>query len=254
MVEEDSVLSRLLLSLLLVLLVSGCAAPVTSPAVPVADRDGDGVPDSADRCPDSSATVRVGADGCPLDADRDGVFDHLDRCPDTLPGLPVGLDGCPPDGDGDGVPDGTDRCPGTVVDSNVDDRGCPPASETAVSARKELPQLELQVLFRTGESVLQEGSEREFERGVAFIRHHPHRRVIIEGHTDSVGPAAYNRRLSQRRAEVVRQALVDRLGASAPPMEVVGVGEDHPPAANSTQQGRARNRRVVIRIAEYLNP
>lgn len=61
----------------------------------VADSDGDGVPDNADRCPNTPANVTVDAAGCPLDSDGDGVADYLDQCPNTPRGSTVDAKGCP---------------------------------------------------------------------------------------------------------------------------------------------------------------
>ncbi|MFN0216476.1 MAG: SUMF1/EgtB/PvdO family nonheme iron enzyme [Saprospiraceae bacterium] len=85
----------------------------------IGDRDGDGVPDKSDRCPDQAG--QIGASGCP-DRDGDGVVDNEDKCPDE-PGSEK--DGCgpPPDRDGDGVPDGKDNCPDKPGKIELD--GCP---------------------------------------------------------------------------------------------------------------------------------
>jgi OOP family OmpA-OmpF porin len=92
-----------------------------------ADDDGDGVPNSLDKCPDTPRGVAVYSDGCPVDLDGDGVPDYLDKCPNTPKGSPVGADGCPldTDSDGDGVPDINDRCPGTPAGVKVGPDGCP---------------------------------------------------------------------------------------------------------------------------------
>lgn len=78
------------------------------------DSDGDGVPDSYDKCPNTPPGTKVDADGCPLDSDGDGIPDSIDKCPDTPKGVIVNADGCPLDSDGDGVPDGIDECPNTL--------------------------------------------------------------------------------------------------------------------------------------------
>lgn len=89
------------------------------------DLDGDGVPDYLDKCPGTPKGVVVNKDGCPADADGDGVLDYLDKCPGTPKGVPTGKDGCPLDSDGDGVPDHLDQCPNTPAGTQVDARGCP---------------------------------------------------------------------------------------------------------------------------------
>jgi hypothetical protein len=89
------------------------------------DTDGDGVPDSIDKCPGTPKGVRVDSKGCPLDTDKDGVPDYIDECPGTPLGVKVDSRGCPLDTDGDGVPDYKDECPGTPLGVKVDSRGCP---------------------------------------------------------------------------------------------------------------------------------
>ncbi len=91
------------------------------------DTDGDGVPDYIDQCPETPAGVAVDSVGCPLDADGDGVADYLDECPDTPANVSVDEKGCPLDSDGDGVPDYLDKCPGTPAGAKgyVDENGCP---------------------------------------------------------------------------------------------------------------------------------
>jgi outer membrane protein OmpA-like peptidoglycan-associated protein len=69
----------------------------------------------------------------------------------------------------------------------------------------------------------------------------------VEGHTDTIGPAAYNRKLSQRRAESVARELA-RAGISDDAIERVGFGHRKPAADNATAEGRAQNRRVVITV------
>lgn len=240
---------KLIFLVLLILLAGGCStAPVGQQMAPAVDSDGDRVPDTVDRCPGTPSGVTVGTNGCGLDTDLDGVFDYLDRCAATPVGFPVDLKGCALDSDHDGVPDGRDQCPDTESAVRIDSFGCPPP-KVDDRAQAEPATLELQVLFQSGKSVLGDNNDQEFQRGVEFIRNHPHSKVIVEGHTDSVGPARYNQLLAEKRAKVVRRALASRLGNRAPAMQVLGVGEADPVADNSSQEGRARNRRVVIRLA-----
>ncbi|ORE88704.1 ompa/motb domain-containing protein [Oceanococcus atlanticus] len=92
---------------------------------PAPDSDGDGVPDSADQCPNTPQGVNVNATGCPIDTDGDGVPDYRDRCPNTPEGMLVDEHGCPLDSDGDGVIDPLDKCPDTPRGVAVDAEGCP---------------------------------------------------------------------------------------------------------------------------------
>jgi outer membrane protein OmpA-like peptidoglycan-associated protein len=89
------------------------------------DKDGDGITDVHDRCPETPHGAIVDRYGCPHDQDKDGVFDGLDECPDTPDKWPVDAKGCPTDADGDGVPDGKDKCADTPKGAKVDADGCP---------------------------------------------------------------------------------------------------------------------------------
>jgi OOP family OmpA-OmpF porin len=97
------------------------------------DRDGDGVADNLDRCPDTPEGATVDPRGCPIDSDNDGVADGIDRCPNTASGVTVDAAGCPSDADGDGVPDYLDKCSNTArgvqVDTSGDHAGCPADSD-----------------------------------------------------------------------------------------------------------------------------
>lgn len=92
------------------------------------DTDNDGVRDNVDRCAATTAGVRVDASGCEIkDSDKDGVLDDADRCPNTAAGTQVDAKGCPLviDADKDGVEDKNDRCPNTAAGTSVDATGCP---------------------------------------------------------------------------------------------------------------------------------
>jgi len=79
------------------------------------------------------------------------------------------------------------------------------------------------------------------------LKKHPRVKVEIQGHTDSVGKAAYNLKLSQHRAETVLSYLVSD-GVSADQLTAKGYGETQPVASNKTDDGRAKNRRVVMYV------
>lgn len=91
----------------------------------ISDKDGDGVPDDRDKCPDTPPGTKVTVDGCPIDADGDGVPDIKDKCPNTPKGVFVDENGCPVDTDKDGVPDFRDQCPDTPQGVSVNMFGCP---------------------------------------------------------------------------------------------------------------------------------
>ncbi len=103
------------------------------------------------------------------------------------------------------------------------------------------------VLFATGSAELRPGGDGNLDRLVDFLNEHAERRVLIEGHTDSVGNAQSNQRLSERRAEAVRSHLVRR-GVSPERLSTSGAGQDRPVASNDTASGRQQNRRVEVII------
>ncbi len=106
------------------------------------------------------------------------------------------------------------------------------------------------VFFDTDQASLHPGAASKMEQLAEFMRKHPGQRVIVEGHTDSRGPEEYNQRLSERRAEAVRDAL-ERRGVDVGRITTRGYGETRPIASNRTSGGRQLNRRVEIVFPEY---
>ena len=104
------------------------------------------------------------------------------------------------------------------------------------------------VLFETGKADLRPGALRNLYPLVTFLQKYPERRVVIEGHTDSVGSDAYNLDLSQRRADAVRDFLLQN-GVKAAQLTTHGYGKASPVASNSTAEGRQHNRRVELIIS-----
>lgn len=104
------------------------------------------------------------------------------------------------------------------------------------------------VLFDVDKAELKSGAERTLEKLAAILRDNPDRTINIEGFTDSTGSDAYNRRLSELRANAVREALVSR-GVDPERIMTRGYGENYPIATNETPAGRQLNRRVEIVIS-----
>ncbi len=102
-------------------------------------------------------------------------------------------------------------------------------------------------LFATNSSNLLPGAWPEVERVSNVLMQYPETTIVISGHTDSVGAQAYNQKLSERRAETVKQTLV-KLGVPPSRMTTIGYGKTRPIASNNTEAGRQLNRRVEIRI------
>jgi len=104
------------------------------------------------------------------------------------------------------------------------------------------------VLFETGKADLRPGALRNLYPLVTFLQKYPENRALIEGHTDSVGSEAYNLDLSQRRADAVRNFLLQN-GVNAAQITTRGYGKASPVASNDTVEGRQQNRRVELIIS-----
>ncbi|HWY95670.1 MAG TPA: OmpA family protein [Steroidobacteraceae bacterium] len=103
------------------------------------------------------------------------------------------------------------------------------------------------VLFDTGRAELKSGATRKVDQLAQFLTEHPDRRVQIEGFTDSVGTDSYNEDLSQRRADAVKAALINR-GIEPSRIGTEGYGKAYPVANNNDSGGRQLNRRVEVVI------
>lgn len=145
----------------------------------------------------------------------------------------------PLDTDGDGVPDEKDQCPNTPRGEPVDSMGC------GFNIRVE-------ALFAVDSAAIKPESFGELDRAVDLLKRVPTMRGVIEGHTDSTGSDAYNQALSERRAAAVSDYLVAH-GIDASRVPATGFGESQPIADNATPEGRAQNRRVVLRRSDKMN-
>jgi OOP family OmpA-OmpF porin len=226
-----------------------------------ADSDGDGVPDYLDKCPGTPKGVRVDLSGCPVDSDGDGVPDYLDKCPGTPAGVPVDSDGCPRDSDGDGIPDYRDKCPGTPKGVVVDSDGCPIDSDGdgVPDYRDKCPGTPLgapvndvgcwilkNVQFDTNKATVKQKYFYRLDEAVVVMNKNPSMSVEIQGHTDNVGTAEYNQKLSERRAQAVLEYFVGK-GIDGSRLTAVGFGFADPVASNDTEAGRYQNRRVQLK-------
>lgn len=161
--------------------------------------------------------------------------------PEPAPAAPV-------DSDGDGVPDDRDRCPDTPRNREVDEHGCEYVLQKTETIRME-------VLFAFDSAEVRDQFMNEVEKVAKFLRRYGGTEARIEGHSDSVGTDAYNKRLSQERADAVRQVLVERFNIDPSRLTAVGYGEERPLESNDTDEGRRQNRRVVAVVnAEVEEP
>jgi outer membrane protein OmpA-like peptidoglycan-associated protein len=217
------------------------------------DRDGDGVIDAEDACPDTPGvkTDDPKTNGCPPDRDKDGIPDAQDACPDA-PGPKTDdpkTNGCPPDPDRDkdGIPNELDACPDEPGPADPDPKrnGCPKAFVQAGQIK-----ILDQVKFKTGSAQILPGKDSQdvLQAVLAVLQKHAEiAKVRVEGHTDNVGTAPFNKKLSEDRAASVAKWLVAH-GVDASRMSSAGFGLERPIADNTTPEGRRENRRVEFHI------
>ena len=173
-----------------------------------------------------------------MDSDGDGVPDSRDRCPNTPKGVQVDEHGCPLDSDGDGVPDYLDKCPGTPKGAKVDKNGCEIMADVTIRTTADHFAFDSAELKPAMESALDDVAAKvAASKGDEMLE--------IVGHTDSTGPEDYNQGLSERRAQSAADYLAGK-GVAASKMTIKGMGETSPVADNATRDGRAMNRRVEI--------
>ncbi|PJA30152.1 MAG: hypothetical protein CO189_00670 [candidate division Zixibacteria bacterium CG_4_9_14_3_um_filter_46_8] len=200
------------------------------------DSDKDGIFDGIDQCASTPTGVPVDSKGCPLDADKDGVPDHKDKCANTPTGAKVDANGCPTDADADGVYDGIDRCPDTPAGSKVDTYGCPLA--------KPIKEVEILRIQYTKGSFDPDALARAYLDELAKrMEAYPEVKIEVGGYTDALGSTKFNQTLSEKRANAVKEYLVNK-GVAAIRLIAKGYGENNfvVPDKNSPD-----NRRVEIK-------
>ena len=130
---------------------------------------------------------------------------------------------------------------------------CPPPPPPPPAARV-IDRLTIHVNFDFDKSNIRNADEAELKKAIDFVRKYPGAKVELEGHTDSKGTEQYNQKLSERRAEAVRQYLIKEDAVDKAMISATGYGELRPVAPNETQdgkdnpEGRAENRRVEVLI------
>jgi OOP family OmpA-OmpF porin len=204
------------------------------------DADGDGVADKDDMCPNSKGTKAN--KGCP-DTDGDGVVDKDDKCATTAG--PAANSGCPwPDTDSDGVLDKDDKCKGLVGPAS--NNGCPEPVITE-AAKMGVDTFAKAILFNTGKASFKSGFSKQIDGMLVIMNEFPKAEFDIKGYTDNTGTASNNLKLSEKRANAVRNYLIAK-GILASRLIAKGYGEDAPIDSNKTRAGRINNRRVDVKV------
>lgn len=151
---------------------------------------------------------------------------------------PVVVDG---DADKDGVKDSKDKCPGTPEGVVVNAYGC---------AKEEKAEVKLNINFSLGKAEIDHSYDNDLKDIAAFMSEHPKTKIEIQGHTDSTGSKALNDKLSQARANSVRNYLVNDLKVDSSRITAKGYGSSSPVTSNASKEGQAQNRRVIAVITE----
>ncbi|MBS9774707.1 MAG: OmpA family protein [Tenacibaculum sp.] len=205
------------------------------------DTDGDGIPNNLDKCPEVKGLKNFA--GCP-DTDGDGIVDSADKCPKVKG--PKANNGCPwGDTDKDGIADNLDKCP--KVKGPKSNNGCPEEEVITKEAEAQIGSYSREIYFNTGKSSFKSGVTNQLDQIVKVMNKFNRANFSIEGHTDSVGSATLNKKLSDRRAKAVLNYLV-RKGIASNRLSSYGFGEEYPIHSNKTKEGRALNRRVEIKL------
>ena len=106
----------------------------------------------------------------------------------------------------------------------------------------------LNVEFDFDKSTIKKGYDQDIDNLAGVMKQYPDLNVVIEGHTDSLGSDAYNEKLSQERADAVKNYMVEENGIDANRIKAIGFGEKQPVASNDTSEGRAQNRRAEAAV------
>ena len=219
------------------------------------DTDHDGIPDSRDACmlePEDKDGY-LDEDGCPdLDNDADGIPDTKDKCPNQAEDMDgfEDADGCPDDdNDKDTVADIYDECPNTPGQPNGVRPGCP--SLIIVTAHE--IRITQQIQFDFNKSTIKPVSYPILDAVRDVLVANPKITIEVQGHTDNVGQAAYNLKLSGQRADSVRAYLVAH-GIEPARLISKGFGMNQPLVPNNTEGNRALNRRVQFIRTESQTP
>ena len=203
------------------------AAPVAVAVQPpkVLDRDGDGIPDDIDKCPNEPE-------------DKDG-FEDDDGCPDL-------------DNDKDGIPDVADACPNEPETVNgVDDQdGCP--DQAPIVVREDRIVLTEHVLFDSNRARVRSAGRPSLAAVLDLWKQHPEwDHLVIEGHADRHGPDPFNDWLSHERADRARKALIE-MGFPQDKLVLAAFGRKQPRVEGTNDEADRQNRRVEFAIIKKV--
>lgn len=145
------------------------------------------------------------------------------------------------DSDNDGVSDATDRCENTPATVKVDSKGCTLYSESEV-------EISLNVAFANNSSIVQPAIVDDIQRLADFMKEYKNTSVEIEGHSSATGSEKYNLMLSQKRADAVKNILIEKFNIESNRLSAKGYGQQQLLSKENTVAAHKLNRRVVAKI------
>ena len=147
----------------------------------------------------------------------------------------------PIDTDGDGVVDSKDQCKATPAENKVDSNGCTIFTE-------ENDAMHLHVKFDNSKAIIKPEYFDNIKAAADFLKEYPHVSLVIKGHTSSTGSAAFNKKLSQQRADAVVNVLVNEFGVNSSRLTAQGMGEEELLSPANTLQAHEANRRIEAKV------
>ena len=183
------------------------------------DKDKDGVADIFDKDNSTPEGVKVYGDGTAVDTDGDGVPDSKDADPFSAKGAVVDATGKEADTDGDGVPDSRDLEPNTPAGQLVNFQG--KTIKVSSGGGAYWPS----IYFNTNSSALIQGSNAAIATVAMTLKNNPDLKIMITGNADKTGSEQYNTTLGQKRADAVKDALVNQYGIDASRLTTSTKGE-----------------------------
>ena len=126
----------------------------------------------------------------------------------------------------------------------------PPPPSLPQPTAKIIDKMTLKINFYVDKAIIRSGDKAALDKVVDFVKKYPKAKIELDGYTDNSGTEAHNRRLSERRAQAVKQYLIEEAGVDQSRISTFGRGESNPVADNKTEKGRFENRRVEILILQ----
>lgn len=225
---------------------------------PDLDNDADRIPDTTDKCPNDpeDRDKFEDEDGCPeKDNDKDGILDRADECPNE-PEDPDGwdsLDGCPdPDNDADGILDVKDLCPFEPETMNGYADNDGCPDEEQVRVVGDKIVLDDRVHFFVNSAVIRQVSYPLLQRLTKLVAEHPeYSHISVEGHADERGPEDFNRKLSEDRAKSVMEFMI-KAGIARERLSYQGFGASRPLVDKKNEYAWLLNRRVEFTVTRQM--